>query len=101
MSIDIDLAKPDVSRLTDPVVSATDSGKQSNFSQTVIEPPKSWQFINIQELWQHRELLGFLTWRDVKVRYKQTLLGASWAILQPALMMVVFTVFFGRMAQVP
>jgi homopolymeric O-antigen transport system permease protein len=69
--------------------------------KTVIEPPKRWQLINAKEIWQHRELLGFLTWRDVKVRYKQTVLGASWAILQPAMMMVVFTVFFGRMAQVP
>jgi lipopolysaccharide transport system permease protein len=69
--------------------------------QTIIEPPKGWQLINARELWQYRELLGFLTWRDVKVRYKQTLLGASWAILQPAMMMVVFTIFFGRLAQVP
>jgi lipopolysaccharide transport system permease protein len=69
--------------------------------QTVIEPTQRWQFINAKELWQYRELLGFLTWRDVKVRYKQTLMGASWAILQPAMMMVVFTVFFGRMAKVP
>jgi lipopolysaccharide transport system permease protein len=69
--------------------------------QTVIEPPRGWQLINARELWQYRELLGFLTWRDVKVRYKQTLLGASWAILQPAMMMIVFTIFFGRMAKVP
>ncbi|MEX2139925.1 MAG: ABC transporter permease [Pirellulales bacterium] len=69
--------------------------------QTVIEPPRGWQLVNARELWQYRELLGFLTWRDVKVRYKQTLLGASWAILQPAMMMIVFTIFFGRMARVP
>lgn len=68
---------------------------------TVIEPPSGWQLVNVRELWQFRELLGFLTWRDVKVRYKQTLLGASWAIIQPAMMMVVFTIFFGRMAKVP
>lgn len=68
---------------------------------TLIEPPSGWQFINVAELWRYRELLGFLIWRDVKVRYKQTLLGAAWAILQPALMMVVFTVFFARMAKVP
>ena len=66
----------------------------------VLEPARGWQLINVRELWQYRELLGFLTWRDVKVRYKQTLLGAAWAILQPALMMVVFTIFFGRMAKV-
>jgi lipopolysaccharide transport system permease protein len=67
---------------------------------TVILPPARWQWVNARELWQYRELLGLLAWRDVKVRYKQTLLGAAWAVLQPALMMVVFTVFFGRMAGV-
>jgi lipopolysaccharide transport system permease protein len=68
---------------------------------TLVLPPRGWQLINVRELWQFRELIYFLTWRDVKVRYKQTLLGAAWAILQPLLMMVVFTIFFGRMAQVP
>jgi lipopolysaccharide transport system permease protein len=67
---------------------------------TVIEPPRGWQLINAAELWRFRELLFFLIWRDVKVRYKQTLLGAAWAILQPAMMMVVFTIFFARMARV-
>ena len=67
---------------------------------TLIRPAQGWQLINFGELWQFRELLYFLTWRDVKVRYKQTLLGAAWAILQPLLMMVVFTIFFGRMAGV-
>jgi lipopolysaccharide transport system permease protein len=65
---------------------------------TTIRPASGWQFINIRELWRFRELLYFLTWRDVKVRYKQTVLGVAWAILQPAMMMVVFTLFFGRMA---
>lgn len=69
--------------------------------RTLIEPATGWQPINVRELWQFRELLGFLIWRDVKVRYKQTLLGAAWAVLQPAMMMVVFTVFFARMAKVP
>ena len=67
---------------------------------TTIRPARGWQLINLGELWQYRELLYFLTWRDVKVRYKQTLLGAAWAILQPALMMIVFTIFFGRMAKI-
>ncbi len=61
-----------------------------------IEPTNSLVGINWQELWAHRELLFFLTWRDIKVRYKQTLLGAAWAILQPVTMMVIFTLFFGR-----
>jgi homopolymeric O-antigen transport system permease protein len=68
--------------------------------RTVIEPPRGWQLINAAELWRYRELLFFLAWRDVKVRYKQTVLGAAWAILQPAMMMVVFTIFFGRLANV-
>jgi lipopolysaccharide transport system permease protein len=65
---------------------------------TVLEPPKGWQLINVRELWRFRELIFFLIWRDVKVRYKQTVLGVSWAILQPALMMVVFTLFFNSMS---
>lgn len=69
--------------------------------RTVIEPPRGWQLINVAELWQFRELLLFLVWRDLKVRYKQTLLGAAWAVLQPAMLMVVFTVFFARMARLP
>ena len=68
--------------------------------RTIIEPPRNWQLINVRELWQYRELLFFLTWRDVKVRYKQTVLGVAWAILQPAMMMVIFVVFFGRLAGV-
>lgn len=68
--------------------------------QTVIKPPRGWQLINVSELWRYRELLLFLCWRDVKVRYKQTVLGALWAILQPAMMMGVFIVFFGRLAGV-
>jgi lipopolysaccharide transport system permease protein len=67
----------------------------------VIYPPSGWQFLNLRELWQFRDLLYFLIWRDVKVRYKQTVLGAAWAILQPAMMMAVFTIFFSRMAGVP
>jgi lipopolysaccharide transport system permease protein len=66
----------------------------------MIEPPRGWQLINLGELWQFRDLLYFLTGRDVKVRYKQTALGAAWAVLQPLMMMVVFTIFFGRLAGV-
>ncbi len=66
--------------------------------RTIIEPARSWEWVNWGELWRYRELLLFLAWRDVKVRYKQTLLGAAWAVLQPAMMMVVFVVFFGRLA---
>ena len=66
-----------------------------------IGPSKSWVALQLGDFWQYRELLYFLTWRDVKVRYKQTLLGASWAILQPLLTMLIFTLFFGRLAGVP
>src|SRR4051812_4034964 len=68
---------------------------------TVIEPQSGWQPINARELWAFRELVYFLIWRDVKVRYKQTFLGAAWAILQPAMLMIVFTIFLGRLAKVP
>jgi homopolymeric O-antigen transport system permease protein len=66
-----------------------------------IRPSSGWSALNLKELWLFRELVYFLTWRDVKVRYKQTALGAAWAILQPFLTMVVFSIFFGRLAKVP
>ena len=66
-----------------------------------LEPPKGWVPFDLRSLWAYRELLYFLVWRDVKVRYKQTALGAVWAVLQPFLTMVVFSVFFGWLAQMP
>ena len=66
----------------------------------VIQPSKRWSLLNLKDIWAYRELLFFLTWRDVKVRYKQTALGAAWAILQPLFMMIIFTIFFGRLAAV-
>jgi len=66
-----------------------------------IEPSKGWVSLKLHELWEYRELLYFLTWRDIKVRYKQTVLGAAWAIIQPFMTMVVFSLFFGRLAQIP
>jgi lipopolysaccharide transport system permease protein len=68
---------------------------------TYLRPPVGWSPINLRDLWQYRELIYFLTWRDLKVRYKQTLLGASWAILKPFMTMVVFSIFFGLLAEVP
>lgn len=68
---------------------------------TVIEPSRGWVRLKLGELWDYRELLYFLTWREIKVRYKQTALGAAWAILQPLLTMLVFSLFFGRLAKVP
>jgi lipopolysaccharide transport system permease protein len=66
-----------------------------------IERGGRWTALRLRDLWEYRELLYFLVWRDIKVRYKQTALGAAWAVLQPFLTMLVFTVFFGRLAKVP
>jgi lipopolysaccharide transport system permease protein len=66
----------------------------------VIQPSNRWSILSLKDIWAYRELLFFLTWRDVKVRYKQTALGAAWAILQPLFMMIIFTIFFGRLAGV-
>lgn len=68
---------------------------------TVIEPRSGWEFIDLNEIWRYRELLGILIWRDVKVRYKQTILGAAWAILQPLATMMVFTLFLGDITRDP
>lgn len=67
----------------------------------VICPPQGWLELNLRELWAYRELLYFFVWRDVKVRYKQTVVGAGWAVLQPLLAMAVFTLFFGMLAKIP
>lgn len=66
-----------------------------------VQPSKGWIGINLAEIWQYRELLYFLVWRDVKVRYKQTVMGMLWAIIQPFLTMVVFSLFFGKLAGIP
>jgi len=74
----------------------------SELPETIrIEPPRGWSALNLVELWRFRELLYFLIWRDVKVRYKQTVLGITWALLQPFLTMLVFTVVFGKVAKLP
>ena len=74
---------------------------ETDIPVTHIKSSHGWIGINFRELWKYRELLFFLTWRDIKVRYKQTILGASWAILQPLFTMVIFSVFFGGLAKVP
>jgi lipopolysaccharide transport system permease protein len=78
----------------------TDAGDDAD-DIILIEPAHGWVSLGLRELWQYRELLYFLTWRDIKVRYKQTLLGASWAILQPVFTMIVMSIFFGRLAKMP
>jgi lipopolysaccharide transport system permease protein len=67
----------------------------------IIKPTKGWAALDLRKLWDYRELLYFLAWRDIKVRYKQTILGAAWAIIQPFLTMVVFSLFFGKLAKIP
>jgi lipopolysaccharide transport system permease protein len=68
---------------------------------TIYEPSRGWLSLNLREVWRYRELLVFLTWRDIKVRYAQAALGVSWAILQPLLTMVIFSVIFGNLAKLP
>ena len=69
--------------------------------ETVIRPKKTFSWKDFQEIWQYRELLYFFTWRDLKVRYKQTIVGVAWAIFQPFVAMIVFTIFFGTLLKVP
>jgi len=77
------------------------SVERPELPHTRIEPSKGWISLGLRDVWHYRELLFFLTWRDIKVRYKQTALGAAWAVIQPLFTMLVFTLFFGRLAKVP
>ncbi len=91
--------------ILEPSTSVSDAGAVSSTPEsvhqpTIIEARKGWWHFNWRDLWDYRELLFFLVWRDIKVRYKQTLLGASWALIQPTLQLVVFTIIFGRLAGV-
>lgn len=92
----------------DPVSCAPEAGLSEDATRTeakspvvVIEPRRGWQTIGFPELWRYRELVYFFVWRDVKVRYKQTVIGAAWAILQPVSAMVIFSIIFGRFAKIP
>jgi homopolymeric O-antigen transport system permease protein len=76
-------------------------GGQANTDLFLIESTRGWRFLNLKEIWQYRELLYFLVWRDLRVRYKQTVIGVAWGVLQPLLMMFIFTVVFGYLAKVP
>ena len=68
---------------------------------TTIKPKKTFSFEDFKEIWQYKELLYFFTWKDFKVRYKQTAIGVLWALFQPFITMVVFSIFFGKLAQMP
>ena len=74
---------------------------QTDAPTIIITPSRGWTSLQLRALWEYRELLYFLAWRDIKVRYKQTVLGAAWAIIQPLFTMVVFSIFFGRLAKIP
>ena len=84
-----------------PAVVATRPERNAAAPVTRIEPPRGWFNLRLKELWDYRELLYFLVWRDVKIRYKQTAIGVVWVILQPLLTMLVFTLFFGKLAKLP
>ena len=77
------------------------SAPLNDLPEIVVGPSRGWMDLNLGDLWRYRELLYFLTWRDIKVRYKQTALGAAWAVLQPLLTMLVFSVIFGALAGLP
>jgi lipopolysaccharide transport system permease protein len=77
------------------------SSRQALGAVTIIKASKGWVPLNLRELWEYREVLYFLVWRDMKVRYRQTLIGAAWAIVQPVSTMIVFAIFFGRVAGIP
>jgi len=87
--------------LPESAINQTETILPGNHVHTVIVPPKGWAPLQLGELWKFRELLFFLTWRDIKVRYKQTALGATWAVLQPVLTMIVFSIIFGGLAKLP
>jgi lipopolysaccharide transport system permease protein len=94
----ISVSQLELTKAIEPAAAVPAAAEQP---ELVIKPRRGWIAVDWRELWTHRELLYFLIWRDVKVRYKQTLLGAAWAILQPLATMVVFSIFFGKLARMP
>jgi lipopolysaccharide transport system permease protein len=85
----------------EPMVSAVAEEPSDNVRELVIEASSGWRALDLSEVWLYRELLYFLVWRDLKVRFKQTVLGVAWIVLRPLLSMVIFTVVFGRFARIP
>src|SRR5258708_14179863 len=86
---------------SNPSVTAPATKLSSETVSIRIEPPRGWFNLRLKELWDYRELLYFFVWRDVKVRYKQTVIGIAWVVLQPVMTMAVFALFFGRLARLP
>lgn len=83
------------------MTTATAIEQKTKNNVVIIKPSKGWVGLRLNDLWDYRELIYFLTWRDIKVRYKQSVLGILWAILKPFMSMVVFTIFFGNFAKIP
>ena len=81
--------------------STTDAAVDPDVRVIEIEPSRGWAALDLQGVWEYRELVWFLIWRDIKVRYKQASLGIAWAVIQPVMTMLVFTLIFGRLAQLP
>ena len=81
--------------------STTDAAVDLDVRAIEIEPSRGWEALDLRGVWEYRELVWFLIWRDIKVRYKQASLGIAWAIIQPVMTMLVFTLIFGRLAQLP
>ena len=95
MTVDTEMAMP----VSAPVAETLESPREIPITR--IRPSRGWIQVNLRELWEYRELAYLLGWRDVTIRYKQTVFGAAWAIIQPFLMMVAFSIFFGQLARVP
>lgn len=82
-------------------MAVTTQNQTSEVPLVILHPASGWSLMNFRDLWLYRELIFFMTWRDLKVRYKQTILGISWAVLKPFMTMVVFSIFFGQLASMP
>src|ERR1700751_1804619 len=85
----------------DPTIAARASAQAPATATVRIEPSRAWVELRLREVWMYRELLYFMVWRDLKVRYKQTVIGVAWVVLQPLMSMGVFTLFFGKLAKLP
>ena len=94
-------ALDEVKTMLEPAPQPGEDRSPAPWSVTVLVRKPGWRVVDRSELWRYRELVYFLAWRDIKVRYKQAALGASWAILQPLVTMIIFTLFFSRLAGIP
>src|SRR6266545_173511 len=89
------------SSVVNPAAPADPTASLAGLPVHVIGPESGWVRVRLRELWEYRELLYFFVWRELKIRYKQTVLGVAWAVIQPFFTMIVFTVLFSRLAKVP